>query len=140
MRMNSIRLGERTEEFMRAGHGTHRPLAAQQSRRLLNSEELMLKKNHLMAGLALVLASTFALAACSSGSSSEATEESSAPSMESSAPSTDTMDPAADLVGAGCADYAAAVPDGDGSVEGMAQDPVVDRPSWRKVHANDASD
>lgn len=34
------------------------------------------------------------------------------------------MDPAADLVGAGCADYAAMVPDGDGSVEGMAQDPV----------------
>lgn len=34
------------------------------------------------------------------------------------------MDPAANLVGAGCADYAAAVPDGAGSVEGMAQDPV----------------
>ncbi|MGP3534578.1 fasciclin domain-containing protein [Microbacterium sp. RD1] len=84
----------------------------------------MLKKNHVTAGLALVLASTFALAACSSGSSSEMTEESAAPSMESSAPATDTMDPAADLVGAGCADYAEAVPDGAGSVEGMAQDPV----------------
>jgi uncharacterized surface protein with fasciclin (FAS1) repeats len=34
------------------------------------------------------------------------------------------MDPAADLVGPGCADYAEAVPDGDGSVAGMAQDPV----------------
>ena len=34
------------------------------------------------------------------------------------------MDPAADLVGAGCADYAAMVPEGEGSVEGMAQDPV----------------
>ncbi|SOC55014.1 fasciclin domain-containing protein [Ornithinimicrobium cerasi] len=33
-------------------------------------------------------------------------------------------DPAANLVGAGCADYAAAVPDGAGSVAGMAQDPV----------------
>ena len=33
-------------------------------------------------------------------------------------------DPAADLVGAGCADYAAMVPEGEGSVEGMAQDPV----------------
>lgn len=32
--------------------------------------------------------------------------------------------PAADLVGAGCADYAAMVPEGAGSVEGMAQDPV----------------
>lgn len=33
-------------------------------------------------------------------------------------------DPAADLVGPGCADYAAQVPDGAGSVSGMAQDPV----------------
>ncbi|BDV31349.1 hypothetical protein Microterr_20090 [Microbacterium terricola] len=30
----------------------------------------------------------------------------------------------ANLVGAGCADYAAAVPDGDGSIQGMSQDPV----------------
>jgi uncharacterized surface protein with fasciclin (FAS1) repeats len=30
----------------------------------------------------------------------------------------------ADLVGSGCAAYAEEVPDGDGSVEGMAQDPV----------------
>ena len=34
------------------------------------------------------------------------------------------MDPAADLVGPGCADYASQVPDGAGSVAGMAQDPV----------------
>ncbi|NMA76276.1 MAG: fasciclin domain-containing protein [Actinomycetales bacterium] len=34
------------------------------------------------------------------------------------------MDPAANLVGPGCADYAEMVPVGDGSVEGMAQDPV----------------
>ena len=33
-------------------------------------------------------------------------------------------DPAANLVGPGCADYAEAVPDGAGSVGGMAQDPV----------------
>ena len=33
-------------------------------------------------------------------------------------------DPAAGLVGPGCADYAAAVPTGAGSVEGMALDPV----------------
>jgi uncharacterized surface protein with fasciclin (FAS1) repeats len=33
-------------------------------------------------------------------------------------------DPASNLVGPGCADYAEAVPDGAGSVEGMAQDPV----------------
>ena len=36
----------------------------------------------------------------------------------------DMADPAANLVGPGCADYAEAVPDGEGSVEGMAQDPV----------------
>ncbi len=35
-----------------------------------------------------------------------------------------SSDPAANLVGPGCADYAKAVPDGAGSVEGMAQDPV----------------
>ena len=34
------------------------------------------------------------------------------------------MDPAANLVGPACDDYAKAVPDGAGSVEGMAQDPV----------------
>jgi len=33
-------------------------------------------------------------------------------------------DPAANLVGPGCADYAAQVPDGAGSVEGMSADPV----------------
>ena len=33
-------------------------------------------------------------------------------------------DPAANLVGPGCAGYAEQVPDGAGSVEGMAQDPV----------------
>jgi uncharacterized surface protein with fasciclin (FAS1) repeats len=42
--------------------------------------------------------------------------------MESEEPM--EADPAANLVGAGCADYAEAVPDGAGSVEGMAQDPV----------------
>ena len=34
------------------------------------------------------------------------------------------MDPAAYLVGPGCADYAEAVPEGEGSVAGMAEDPV----------------
>ena len=34
------------------------------------------------------------------------------------------MDPAANLVGPGCAGYAEAVPEGAGSVAGMAQDPV----------------
>ena len=40
------------------------------------------------------------------------------------ASATASADAAADLVGPACADYAKAVPDGAGSVEGMAQDPV----------------
>ena len=48
--------------------------------------------------------------------------ESMTPSMtESMSPSADTM---AGPVGPGCADYAKAVPDGEGSVDGMAKDPV----------------
>lgn len=81
-------------------------------------------KKHVTGGLAVLAISAFALIGCSSGAGSTS-DESSEP-MESSAPmeTQDTMDPAADLVGPGCADYAAAVPDGDGSVAGMAADPV----------------
>lgn len=92
----------------------------------------------LSAGLALAFAATLTLSACSMGASSESEAPSSDPSMssdtmesaepmeteeamESEAPMTD---PAAMLVGPGCADYAEAVPDGAGSVAGMAQDPV----------------
>ncbi|KAA1397268.1 fasciclin domain-containing protein [Aeromicrobium ginsengisoli] len=57
-------------------------------------------------------------AAC--GSSDDKSEGSPKAETTSSA----AADPAADLVGAGCADYAKAVPDGAGSVSGMAQDPV----------------
>ncbi|MEW1836283.1 fasciclin domain-containing protein [Microbacterium sp. NPDC079995] len=88
-------------------------------------------KKKMTAALSLTLVGAFALAGCSSssapegGTSSEGTESSQAP-MESPSPemTEDTMDPAANLVGPGCADYAAAVPDGAGSVAGMAQDPV----------------
>ncbi|MDJ1114951.1 fasciclin domain-containing protein [Microbacterium dauci] len=86
-------------------------------------------KKKTTAVLALSLAGAFALAGCSMGAAEEPNTEPDAP-MESEAPETDegmtddTMDPAANLVGAGCADYAEAVPDGAGSVEGMAQDPV----------------
>ena len=84
-----------------------------------------------MAGVAL-----FGLSACG-GEAEEATPaatESSAPnsgaspSESSEAPmesSAETMAPAAaGAVGPGCADYAAAVPEGAGSVQGMAMDPV----------------
>ena len=72
-------------------------------------------------------------AACGGGSSTTATTSSAAPAASSPAttPSptmSETMSPTADAmagpVGAGCADYAKAVPSGAGSVDGMAQDPV----------------
>ncbi|WP_431795274.1 fasciclin domain-containing protein [Microbacterium enclense] len=87
---------------------------------------MLTKKKPVVAGLALVLGSAFALTACSGGTTAgESTDESMAPSMEASPSATaETMDPAANLVGPGCADYAAAVPSGAGSVEGMSADPV----------------
>jgi len=74
-----------------------------------------------------------ALAACSSDDDSSSDAGASSPAametpMDTSSPmasdSTGTMDPAADLVGSGCAAYAAQVPDGAGSVQGMSTDPV----------------
>ena len=71
-----------------------------------------------------------ALTACSSGSGDDTAGSDSSASMEApmetETPMDDAMtaDPAADLVGPGCADYAAAVPDGPGSVTGMSTDPV----------------
>jgi len=74
-----------------------------------------------------------ALTACSSDSDSSSDAGASSPAametpMDTSSPmasdSMGTMDPAADLVGSGCAAYAAQVPDGAGSVQGMSTDPV----------------
>lgn len=78
-------------------------------------------------GLPMAFAAAIVLSACSSGA--DTTQDPAAPpaAEESMAPETQPeaeMDPAADLVGTGCADYAEAVPEGDGSVAGMAQDPV----------------
>ena len=71
-------------------------------------------------------------AACGSDSSTDSTASDTASSAAPSAPessasapeSSAAADPAADLVGPGCADYAKQVPDGSGSVAGMAADPV----------------
>jgi uncharacterized surface protein with fasciclin (FAS1) repeats len=57
------------------------------------------------------------LAAC--GSEDEPT-----PAEETSEAPAEEAEPASNLVGPGCEDYASQVPDGAGSVEGMAQDPV----------------
>jgi len=83
-----------------------------------------------MSGLiGLAAAAALGLTACGGGSGSssgEAAEDnmSTGTPMETSAPATGEMDPATNLVGPGCADYAGQVPDGAGSVEGMAKDPV----------------
>ena len=81
------------------------------------------KKLYLLGPLAV--AAAIVLSACSPMSSDTTTEETTAPpaAEETMAPEAE-MDPAANLVGAGCAGYAEAVPDGAGSVAGMAQDPV----------------
>jgi uncharacterized surface protein with fasciclin (FAS1) repeats len=93
----------------------------------LTEEEVMsrITRKRVSAGLALAFAATFALSACSmGGSTAEPADEPSTPAMEESEEPMEEMDPAANLVGPGCADYAEAVPDGAGSVEGMAADPV----------------
>ena len=80
------------------------------------------------AATAMVVCALGATAACGSNddSASDATAADPSTPMSSSEPpsSSPAMDPAADLVGPGCADYAKAVPDGAGSVAGMAEDPV----------------
>ncbi len=69
------------------------------------------------------------LSACSNDSSTSASsssESTTSAEATSSAPATSsaTADPAANLIGTGCAAYADQVPEGPGSVAGMAQDPV----------------
>ena len=78
-----------------------------------------------LAALSITAVAALGLAGCSAGTSSEADDETTM-SEEPMATEEETMeaDPAANLVGPGCAAYAEAVPDGDGSVAGMAQDPV----------------
>ena len=66
-----------------------------------------------------IAAAAFGVSACSPMTQTETAEPSaSAPAEEME------MDYTADLVGAGCAGYAEANPDGGGSIVGMAQDPV----------------
>ena len=70
---------------------------------------------------AAVIAAISLTAACGEDTD-DAAADSATPEETTSA--TESMDPAANLVGPGCAGYAEQVPDGDGSVQGMAQDPV----------------
>ena len=87
-----------------------------------------------LAATGLSAVAIFGVAACSTGSATEASsssasaspaDSSSAPAMTSAAPSSSAAAaPASDLVGTGCAGYAEKVPSGPGSVAGMAMDPV----------------
>jgi len=85
---------------------------------------MLSSKKKITAALTLTLASAFALSACtmSSDTTDESTESMAPESSETSTP--EAMDAGAMLVGAGCEDYAEAVPDGAGSIEGMSQEPV----------------
>jgi uncharacterized surface protein with fasciclin (FAS1) repeats len=78
---------------------------------------MRIMKRNTLAAVALAAVATFGLAAC--------TAETEAPT-EAAPPAAEEMetDYTANLVGAGCAGYAEAVPEGGGSIVGMAQDPV----------------
>jgi uncharacterized surface protein with fasciclin (FAS1) repeats len=82
-----------------------------------------------IAAATVVVSALTMTAACGGGDSDAASGSSAAPSPEESSmaaepESSAAADPAADLVGKGCAGYAEQVPDGSGSVAGMAVDPV----------------
>lgn len=74
--------------------------------------------------LAVAAVASLSLFTAACGSSDSEGEAAPADKATTDAPDEAMADPAADLVGAGCADYAKAVPDGAGSVSGMSQDPV----------------
>ena len=79
-------------------------------------------KKKITAALSLGFAGVLVLSGCSmGGSSEEPTTETETTETTEATP--EMMDPAANLVGPGCAAYAEAVPDGDGSIQGMSQDP-----------------
>ncbi|MDN3482974.1 fasciclin domain-containing protein [Arthrobacter sp. APC 3897] len=94
------------------------------------------RRNMSILGIAAV--SMLGMAACStdstdssstsseSGMASESMSPSASESMSSDPMASESMsaDPAANLVGGSCADYAAAVPEGAGSIQGMSLDPV----------------
>lgn len=88
---------------------------------------LITKKSRVAAGASLAFVAALALSACSTASTGDMDDEmAETPMTEQTTPMDDMeeMDATAYLVGAGCAEYAEAVPSGAGSVDGMAMDPV----------------
>lgn len=84
----------------------------------------MSRKKLFLLCLPVTFAAAIALSACTPMSGSATEETTAPPAMEESQAPAMENDAAANLVGAGCAAYAEAVPDGDGSIVGMSQDPV----------------
>lgn len=92
----------------------------------------MKTSHHKVLTTSLAAVALFGMSACSSEeaqsnvSSATSAAESALASATSSAEATTSAmaDPAANLVGSGCATYAEQVPEGPGSVSGMAMDPV----------------
>ncbi|MGW6377154.1 fasciclin domain-containing protein [Rhodococcus sp. NPDC055112] len=75
----------------------------------------------------LAIAATASVALIGVSACSSANSDDSAPASPTSGDAMSpamTADPAANLVGPGCANYAETVPQGGGSISGMAQDPV----------------
>lgn len=88
---------------------------------------LITKKSRVAAGASLAFVAALALSACSTASTGDMDDEmAETPMTEQTTPMDDMeeMDATAYLVGAGCAEYAEAVPSGAGSVDGMAMDPA----------------
>jgi uncharacterized surface protein with fasciclin (FAS1) repeats len=85
-------------------------------------------KRSIRRGTLAIGVAVIALLGTACGSSDEgasnAAGSADSPKAESTSDAPAMADPAADLVGPGCAGYAEQVPDGAGSVAGMAQDPV----------------
>lgn len=83
---------------------------------------LVNKKSATLGSLALF--SALALSACGTGATNTPAPSVAPSSSSPTASASMTADPAMNLVGSGCSAYAEAVPDGAGSVAGMAKDPV----------------
>ncbi|WP_187977736.1 fasciclin domain-containing protein [Mycetocola sp. JXN-3] len=86
----------------------------------------MKTRNALFTATTLAALSLFALTGCSAASSPSASPSASNSASSEKPSATPSPDAALtkNLVGPGCAAYAKAVPDGAGSIVGMAQDPV----------------
>lgn len=96
------------------------------------------KTKRLTTGIALTVAAVFTLAACASSPASESSETESTSTESTTATEkpveeTSTVDPAANLFGPACSEYAEAVPTGDGSIQGMSENPVADAASANPI-------